>query len=125
MPGGRPTVVTEEVLQKLEYAFALGCTDLEACLHANIGKSTLYDYQNANPKFSERKEELKEKPVLMARTTVVMDIQTNPDMAMKYLERKCKKEFSTKVEQEQYGPDGGPVQNSLVVEYLEVVAKDE
>jgi len=125
MPGGRPTVVTKEVLRKLEEAFALGCTDLEACLYADIGKSTLYDYQNANPEFLERKEELKESPVLRARTTVVKEIANDADLAMKFLERKCKKEFSTKVESEQYGKDGGAIESSLTVEYLDVDKRDE
>lgn len=67
MPAGRPTVVTPEILIKLEEAFALGCSDLEACFFADIGKTTLYNYQNANPEFVERKEELKKRPVLKAR----------------------------------------------------------
>jgi hypothetical protein len=69
--GGRPTVFTQEVLQKLEYAFSLGCTDLEACFYADISKSSLYNYQNENPEFLERKESLKERPVLLAREQVV------------------------------------------------------
>jgi Ca2+-binding EF-hand superfamily protein len=56
---GRPTVMTQETIQKLEQAFAFGSTDEEACFYANIGKSTLYDYIKANPEFSERKEALK------------------------------------------------------------------
>jgi hypothetical protein len=95
---GRPTLLTPETIQKLEEAFALGCTDLEACLYAGISKSTLYNYQEKNPKFVERKEELKETPVLLARTTVINSLKKNPDMAMKYLERKKKDEFSLRVE---------------------------
>jgi len=68
---GRPAIVTEAVLQKLLEAFALGCTDLEACFYADIGKSTLYNYQDANPDFVERKERLKERPVLLARKVIV------------------------------------------------------
>jgi hypothetical protein len=70
-PGGRKAVVTAATLQKLEEAFALGCTDLEACFYADIGKSTLYNYQDANPKFLERKEALKQRPVYLARKVVV------------------------------------------------------
>jgi hypothetical protein len=68
---GRPTIMTPETLQKLEDAFALGCTDLEACVYADISKSTLYNYQEQHPEFVERKEELKEHPVLLARQTVI------------------------------------------------------
>ena len=58
--------MTEAVLRKLEDAFALGCTDLEACLYADISKTTLYDYQKDHPEFAERKEKLKETPTLKA-----------------------------------------------------------
>jgi len=68
--GGRPTVMTPEVLAKLEDAFSWGCTDLEACCNADISKDALYDYCNKNPKFSERKEVLKNQPVMKARRVV-------------------------------------------------------
>lgn len=97
MPGGRPTVVDEVTLQKLEEAFSLGCTDLEACLFANISKSTLYNYQNEHPEFVERKEDLKEKPVLKARTAVVKSLD-DPNHAFKYLERKKRKEFGQQLD---------------------------
>lgn len=67
MTAGRPTVMTPEILAKLEEAYALGCSDLEACFFADIGKSTLYNYQTAHPEFVERKEELKKRPVFKAR----------------------------------------------------------
>jgi hypothetical protein len=88
-PGGRKAVVTAATLQKLEEAFALGCTDLEACFYANIGKSTLYNYQDANPKFLERKEALKQRPVYLARKVVQVDALLDGDktVAVKLLER--------------------------------------
>lgn len=73
---GRPTIMTTETLRKLEEAFALGCTDLEACLYADISKTTLYDYQQAHPESVERKEELKEHPVLLARQTVIANLSS-------------------------------------------------
>lgn len=98
MDTGRPTKMTPETLSKLEQAFLMGCTDLEACLYAYISKSTLYDYQNANPQFLERKESLKQNPVLKARKSVVDSLDDNPELAMKFLERKKKDEFSLKSE---------------------------
>ena len=91
--GGRPTKMTPETIRKLEQAFSLGCTDLEACLFADIGKSTLYDYQEENPEFAERKARLKENPVLLARKSVVEALEGDPDLALKFLERKKKDEF--------------------------------
>ncbi len=63
MPAGRPTVMTVETVNKLEEAFMLGCTDEEACFAANISKQTLYNYQDKNPEFIDRKETLKSRPV--------------------------------------------------------------
>lgn len=96
---GRPTVMTEGVIQKLEEAFAWGCTDIEACLWANIDSRTLYKYQEKNPEFVRRKEGLKDTPVMLARKAVVNAIRNGDrTTAMQYLERKKKDEFSTKTE---------------------------
>lgn len=94
---GRPTVMTTDTVNKLEQAFAIGCTDEEACVFADISRTTLYDYIKKNPEFADKKEALKKKPILKAKNTVVKNLD-NPDMALKYLERKCKDEFSTKTE---------------------------
>ena len=96
---GRPTVMTEKVLQKLEYAFMRGLTDVEACLYANIATSTLYNYCNDNPEFLERKEELKQHPTAKARLNITEAIENgNEDLSKWWLERKAKDEFSTKQE---------------------------
>lgn len=84
---GRPTIMTPEIISKLEDVFALGGTDEEACFYAGIGKSTLYNYQEKNPEFVERKEALKLKPVLKARQTMIKDLD-NVDSAKWYLEKK-------------------------------------
>ncbi len=96
---GRPTLMTPSVLKKLEEVFALGGTDQEACFYANISHQTLYNYQKENPEFVERKEALKNSPILKARQTVV-EALIEPEYAFKYLERKKKDEFgaSTKIE---------------------------
>lgn len=95
---GRPTIMTPEIVAKLEEAFLWGCSDLEACLHARIGKSTLYNYQNVNPEFVERKEQLKKNPTLRARKCVFDGIESDSDLSLRYLERKERDEFSTKNE---------------------------
>ena len=94
---GRPTVMTEDTIHKLEYAFMRGLTDLEACLYANISKSTLYNYCEENPEFMDRKEELKQHPTAKARLNVTEAIEKgDTDLSKWYLERKAKDEFSTK-----------------------------
>lgn len=115
---GRKTIMTPEKIVLLEQAFSLGCSDLEACLHADIGKTTLYNYQNDHPEFVERKEQLKEKLVLKARTVVADALyKEDKETAKWYLERKKKTEFSTR--QEMTGEDGESLQ-PLIVNILPV-----
>ncbi len=112
--GGRPLAVTPEVLSKLEEAFLLGCTDEEACLVADISRATLYNYQKDHPEFIERKEELKERPVYIARKSVVDALEKDPKLSLDYLQRKKKGEFAIRVENT--GADGAPL-NIQIVSY--------
>lgn len=91
--GGRPKKITPAIIQKLEDAFSMGCTDTEACLHAGISQSALYEFQKRNPKFKERKAKLKETPVLRARNKVVSEVEKDTKAAQWYLERKKSDEF--------------------------------
>lgn len=94
---GRPTVMTEAVIGKLELLFAKGLTDREACLLADIDPSTLYDYCNKHPEFTERKEALKQHPTAKARLNVIEAIEKgDSDLSKWWLERKARDEFSTK-----------------------------
>lgn len=78
---------------KLEQAFAIGCTDKEACAYAEITEDQLYYYENTiNTQFRVKKHELKEKPILKARQTVVKALD-NPKDAQWYLEKKLSDEF--------------------------------
>ncbi len=74
--GGRPTVFTPDVLQKLEDAFAYCYTDEEACLYAGISPSSLYNYQEQHPEFVERKQLLRKTPNLKAKKTLVEHVGT-------------------------------------------------
>ena len=94
----RPTIMTQQVIDKLEYAFSLGCSDNEACLHAGIAPKTLYNYQERNPEFLQRKQLLKDSPIFLARQSVLKGLKDDPDLALKFLERRKKDEFSTKSE---------------------------
>ena len=112
---GRPTILTPEIIAKLEQAFSMGCSDLEACFYADIGKTTLYNYQNAHPEFVERKERLKERMIFKART-VIADALNNKDenTARWYLERKKKDEFSTRTENMVGNLDESPFKIEIV-----------
>ncbi|KKQ73710.1 MAG: hypothetical protein US96_C0055G0009 [Candidatus Woesebacteria bacterium GW2011_GWB1_38_5b] len=95
--GGRPTVMTEEVLVKLKEAFMFDATDKEACIWAGIGEASLYRYQAENSEFREQKEAWKQNPVLKAKVTIYNNLN-NVDIAKWYLERKAKNEFGTRQE---------------------------
>lgn len=109
---GRPSIMTSEVINKLEFAFSIGASDTEACYHAGISHQTLWNYQTKNPEFLENKERLKSKTILLSRIVLLEGIlgkvddygnvlvPKSPELALKYLERKRKKEFSTRVETE-------------------------
>lgn len=54
---GRPTVMrTDSVLALLKEAFEWGCTDREACLHAEVDEATLYRYQGRPSRLCEQKK---------------------------------------------------------------------
>ncbi len=90
MPRGDCIVENPEILTKLEQAFAIGCTDEEACAVAGISKGTLYGYIEQNPDFHERKEELKQLPVIRAKHSVVSRLKEDVATSKWYLERKTK-----------------------------------
>jgi hypothetical protein len=92
--------MTDLVVKKLEEAFALGCTDLEACFYADITKQTLYTYQQTHDEFLDRKELLKQRPVLEARKSVIRHLESDGKLAIRYLERKLSNEFSLRTQVE-------------------------
>lgn len=96
-PIGRPAAIDQSCVDKLEQAFAIGCSKTEACLYADISRQTLYDYFKEHPDFLDKCERLKERPVLKARGTVVKSLD-EPEHAKWYLERKLKSEFGTRNE---------------------------
>jgi hypothetical protein len=96
---GRPTVMTNEVVSKLEYGFMKGLTDEQCCLYVGISKQALYDYCHSHPEFTDRKELLKQQPTVQAKLNVSEEIENgNADISKWYLERRAKDEFSTKQE---------------------------
>ena len=97
---GRPKVIDEITLQKLEGAFANGATDEEACFVANISPGTLYNYQKQNPDFLQRKEGLKNMLKYQAKANIAESLRNNKKLedSKWYLEKKCKKEFGNNLD---------------------------
>jgi len=117
---GRPTIMTDDVVNKLEEAFSNGATDLEACFLANISKQTLYNYQENHPEFVDRKEALKEMIKYQAKKNIKDKIlEGDIQQSNWWLERKGKDEgFNQR--QELTGKDGDNlIPQPLLVKFID------
>jgi hypothetical protein len=95
---GRPTVMTEKILYKLQQAYLCDATDAQACLNAGIHLRTLHGYQAENPDFLQRKHQWKQAVNLRAKMTIAAAVHKDADLSLKVLERREKDGYSTKVE---------------------------
>jgi hypothetical protein len=91
-PVGRPSIVDDAVVQKLEEAFAIGCNDTQACAYVSLNRVTFYAYIKKHPEFLNRINDLKQRPVLKARKTIYENLN-EPGTAKWFLERKLRDEF--------------------------------
>lgn len=114
---GRPTVMTNEVICKLEQGFAYGFTDLEACLYANISQASLYEYCKLNPSFSERKEMLKRQPLMQAKLNVHEHLLDKDVFTSRWILEKKDKDFNPKHQVDISSEDG-----SLAPTVIKIVA---
>lgn len=122
--GGRPSIMTETVLKKLEFAFLRGLSDREACHFADISLQTLYNYCNKHPEYFERKELLKEHPKTQAKLNVAAGIECGDiELSKWYLERKAKDEFSTKQEVDLSGEVNNPLSGLTTAELKKLINK--
>jgi hypothetical protein len=96
---GRPTVMTDAIVSKIEYGFMKGLNVTECCHYADISRNCFYEYLEKNPDFKDRIEELKSNPSTKAKLNVVEAIENgDTDLSKWWLERKNKDEFSLKQE---------------------------
>jgi hypothetical protein len=89
---GRPTVITPEVIKKLEECFALDYTIADACFEAKISQDTYYNWMRQDRIFFERMNFSKGNIARAAKFTLARAVKTNPQSAAWYLERKRKDE---------------------------------
>lgn len=85
--------MTDELLGKLKYAFAIGCTVSQACSFADIDISTYYAWEKRYPEFSKSCRRLQDRPILRAKDTVFKGLKDDPKLAFDYLKAKLKDEF--------------------------------
>lgn len=123
---GQPTKMTESTLKLLQEAFEWGCPDHEACLHAGISHTTLYNYQEKHPEYVERKKTLKEHPTLKARRILQKELdEGNGNTAKWYLERKNKDEFSPRTDLKHQGDPDNPLKTTIQVEFTKSYDKTQ
>ncbi len=91
------------VLAKCQEVWGLGGTDEEASFFADISVSSLNRYLAKNKKVRELRDRLKERPILMARQSVLNHLKNDGGLALKFLERRKRDEFSTRVENDDLG----------------------
>ena len=95
---GNYTKKDDSTIKLLEEAFSMDCPITEACLHANISTQTYYNWIEEEPELKVRFDRLRERPFLLARTTIIKAIKENPQLAFEYMKRKKRKEFGDNVD---------------------------
>lgn len=90
---GRPSIMTQSIIDRLLIAFSYGCTNAEACQFAGINDRTLKKFFDEEPGFKEFCMQSKLKPIMMARKAVIDAFESKPELALKFLERVKKDEF--------------------------------
>lgn len=93
----------EEYLTNIEEYLKYGCSLPEACLHGEVPYTTVKDYYDKDETVRKKIDRLKNHAILVARKSVVEDMETDAALALKYLERKVKGEFSTQTNYDHSG----------------------
>ncbi|HXR50241.1 MAG TPA: hypothetical protein VN778_04415 [Verrucomicrobiae bacterium] len=91
---GRPTVITNDTVRKLEDAFKAGFSVSEACLTAGISRATYYEHRASNEAFSDKMELAKKYISIRAKKVVVQAIDDgNFNAAKWWLEHRERDQF--------------------------------
>jgi len=111
-PAGRPTLMTESTIAKLKEGFAQGFSVRNACIWADIGQDTYYDYCKKFPEFSDQCKTLQQKPLIKSILVINKALNEGDVSTAKwYAERKAKDEFSLR--NELTGEDGKAIENNV------------
>lgn len=76
---GRPTVMTDNVITKLELGASKNYNVSEMCLFANISLQTYYAYVKNNPSFSDRIDLLRHKVSIHAKARIDESINSDDE----------------------------------------------
>lgn len=96
---GRPAKLDNEEIRAKLLAMSLLDTTVEMmCKHAGVSETAYYEYIKKHPEFLEEIDENRSMPYKTAVETVNKAIATDPKIALAYLERKHKDEYSPRRE---------------------------
>jgi hypothetical protein len=92
---GRPSVINENLIRKLEAALSCGFSVTFACSYAGISTSTFYEHKALEGEFKYRMNRAEEWATLRARQVILKAIDDgNVDVAKWYISRKSRFEFA-------------------------------
>ena len=115
---GAPSLLDDaKVRADFLVAAALGANIEACCAYAKIHKSTYYRYITEHPEFSDEVDQKSKQPYLTAVQSVVAAMKEDPKLALKYLERRHKDEFS--IRKELTGADGDKLFEGMSDDELE------
>lgn len=93
---GRPSVINEEALRKLEVFIASGMGITASCNFAGISTSTFYEHKATDKEFAYRMNMAEEWAVFRARQIIVKAINDgNIEVCKWYLSKKARFEFGS------------------------------
>jgi transposase-like protein len=93
---GRGSDLNDEMRKDLARVLRLDYPISKACAYVGIAKTTYYNWIKRYPDFAKEMKKAKYYATDLARKSVTRNMQHDGHLALKYLERKEKDEFSTK-----------------------------
>jgi hypothetical protein len=103
----RKTIMTEDVIKKLEEAIKIDCTIGQACAYAWINEATYYDHYKKNPQFSKRMDDAEKWLHILASQKWAEWIQKGDKDMIKEYKKKRDKRYADKLEHS--GTDWWPI----------------
>jgi len=87
---GRPSIISEERVGKLEEAFKIGLNVKDACIYARMSRDTYYSYCKNNKEFSDRIDRSKRFLFIAARLLIAKAIIEDHSVkdAWRFLEKR-------------------------------------
>lgn len=113
---GRQSKLTPELVTKLEECAAVQASVAETCFYAGIARQTYYRWMDENPELSDRMADLRQKPFLRARQTIISRLD-DVNTAFRFMEKIKPDEFADTLKMQHSGEigDGTPQEDKEVI----------